>query len=78
MVRWAASVLVVNPVPDRKALQASTLPDAAAGDRSDAITYNTTTDALYYDPDGTGAKAAVQFATLTGLPALGAEDFWII
>jgi Ca2+-binding RTX toxin-like protein len=49
-----------------------------SGDTSDRIIYNTTTGAIYYDPDGTGANAAVQFAILTGLPALGADDFVLI
>ena len=39
---------------------------------------NTTTGALYYDADGTGAGAAVQFAQLNGTPILTVNDFLII
>lgn len=48
---------------------------AAAADADDRIIYDPTTGALYYDADGDGAGAAVQFATLgTGL-ALTNADF---
>jgi Ca2+-binding RTX toxin-like protein len=52
-----------------------------AGDASDRILYNTTTGALYYDRDGTGAAAApVVFAVLGSgsHPALTAADFVIV
>jgi Ca2+-binding RTX toxin-like protein len=48
-----------------------------AGDLSDRIIYNTTTGALYYDADGSGAGAAIQFATLTGAVQLSFGDFFI-
>jgi Ca2+-binding RTX toxin-like protein len=50
-----------------------------AADAGDRIIYNTTTGALYYDADGLGGAAAIQFATLTGSPdALSAADFSVI
>ena len=50
----------------------------AAGDADDRIIYDQTTGALYYDADGNGAGAAVQFASLSGAPALSASDFHVI
>src|SRR3990167_8432293 len=46
-----------------------------AMDANDHVVYNTTTGALSYDADGSGAGAAVQFATLVGIPTLSAADF---
>ena len=43
-------------------------------DASDRIVYNTTTGALYYDADGSGAAAAIQVTSLQGAPQLAAED----
>jgi len=51
---------------------------SAAADADDRIIYDSTTGALYYDADGNGAGAAVQFATLGGAPALTASDFIVI
>lgn len=48
-------------------------------DSSDRIVFNQQTGALYYDPDGTGGGAMIQFATLTSLAGtLSAADFVII
>ncbi|MGQ0590654.1 MAG: hypothetical protein ACT4N8_14205 [Sphingosinicella sp.] len=51
---------------------------AAAGDADDRIIYNPANGALFFDADGNGAGAAVQFATLSGAPALAASDFVVI
>ena len=51
---------------------------SAAADADDRIIYNNTTGALRFDSDGTGANAAIQFATLaTGL-ALNNNDFVVV
>ena len=42
------------------------------------LLYDTTTGNLYYDADGSGAKAAVQFAILTGMPTLAASELHIV
>jgi Ca2+-binding RTX toxin-like protein len=46
-----------------------------AQDADDYIVYNTTTGALFYDTNGSGAGAGVQFATLSGVPGITAADF---
>ena len=50
----------------------------AALDADDRILYDAATGKLYFDADGNGAGAAVQFATLLGNPALSASDFQVI
>lgn len=49
--------------------------NGTAGDANDYIVYNTSTGAVSYDADGSGAGAAVNFATLVGHPAITAADF---
>ena len=44
-------------------------------DANDYIVYNKATGGLFYDNDGSGAHAAIQFATLTTKPAIAANDF---
>lgn len=51
---------------------------ARAQDAADRILYNTITGVLSFDPDGTGAKAAIAFAVLKGAPILAADDFLLI
>ena len=47
-------------------------------DAGDRIVYNTTTGALYYDADGSGASVALQVAMLTDLPGLAATDIFVM
>jgi Ca2+-binding RTX toxin-like protein len=51
---------------------------AQAQDADDRIIYNSATGQLYFDADGNGAGAAVQFATLDTHPAIAASDFILI
>ncbi|MFI0843493.1 calcium-binding protein [Mesorhizobium sp. IMUNJ 23232] len=46
-----------------------------AVDANDYIVYETDTGKLFYDADGNGAGAAIQFALITGNPAITAADF---
>jgi Ca2+-binding RTX toxin-like protein len=52
----------------------------AATTAAEKIVYNTTTGALYYDADGSGAGVAIQFATLgtTTHPTITNADFFVI
>lgn len=45
---------------------------------SDRVTYNKKTGALFYHQDGNGAKAAVQFATVSKNLKANALDFFIM
>jgi Ca2+-binding RTX toxin-like protein len=51
---------------------------SAAADADDRIIYNSTTGQLFYDADGNGGGAAIQFATLQGAPTLTVSDFQMI
>jgi serralysin len=51
---------------------------ARAADASDRIIYTSSTGALYYDADGSGAGGMVQFATLSRNLALTASDFILV
>lgn len=50
---------------------------SAADDRLDRIIYNTATGAVFYDADGSGSKAAVEFAQLATKLSLSNSDFVI-
>ena len=50
----------------------------AAQDADDRIIYNQATGALFFDADGNGGGAAVQFATLSFAPIISASDFTVI
>jgi Ca2+-binding RTX toxin-like protein len=52
-------------------------PGGSAVDSSDRIIYNQSTGQLYYDADGSGAGAMVQFAYLSNHAALSAWNFWV-
>jgi Ca2+-binding RTX toxin-like protein len=49
-----------------------------AHDASDRIIYNKKTGALFYDSDGSGQAAAIQFATLTNKAAISEKDFYLV
>jgi Ca2+-binding RTX toxin-like protein len=51
---------------------------AAAQDAGDRIIYNDATGAVYYDSDGTGGAAQIQFATLSAGLALTNFDFFVV
>jgi Ca2+-binding RTX toxin-like protein len=51
---------------------------AAAGDASDRLIYNSATGSLFFDRDGTGAIAPVQFATLSPGLALTNADILVL
>ncbi|WP_291987231.1 calcium-binding protein [Candidatus Accumulibacter sp. ACC007] len=50
---------------------------AVAVDADDYVIYDDVTGALYYDADGNGVAAAVQFAALIGAPTLTHADFLV-
>lgn len=50
----------------------------SAQDADDRIIYDPNTGALWFDADGSGSGAMIQFATLLNHPALAASDFVVI
>jgi len=52
--------------------------NGAAIDANDYLLYNTSSGALFYDADGSGSVAAIQFATLDTKPILTATDFAVV
>jgi Ca2+-binding RTX toxin-like protein len=49
-----------------------------AEDSSDHLIFNSTNGKLFYDADGSGRGAAIEFVTLTGVSTLSHDDFFII
>ncbi|WP_442580620.1 beta strand repeat-containing protein [Mesorhizobium sp. ASY16-5R] len=49
-----------------------------AQDADDRIVYDTDSGALFYDADGVGGSAGIQFATLLGAPGIDASDFVVV
>ncbi|MBF9196618.1 cadherin domain-containing protein [Microvirga terrestris] len=49
-----------------------------AQDAEDRIVYDKKTGALYYDQDGTGAKAQIKIATITNKTKLYYHDFFVV
>ncbi len=73
--------LALGPVTATTALDPTMFVNGTAAlDANDRIIYNQSTGALFYDADGVGGTAAVQFAVLgtTTHPALVAGDFLIV
>ena len=63
------------------ALQASEFRanlSGAAEAAADRIIYNSATGQLYFDADGLGGMAAIEFARLHAIPTLDATDFFVI
>lgn len=50
----------------------------AAAEADDRIVYDGDSGVLYFGADGSGAGAAVQFATFAGGPALAASDTLVV
>jgi Ca2+-binding RTX toxin-like protein len=67
-------------VPSAKSILSSSAfwTGAKAHDSNDRIIYNKSTGALYYDADGTGSKAAIQFAKLDKGLAMTYKDFGLL
>lgn len=51
---------------------------AVALDSNDFLVYDTTDSSLYYDADGSGVGARIEFVSLTGIPTLTAADFVVV
>ena len=64
-------------LPDATWLVTSSAPTANTNAHGQFL-YNTSTGALSWDADGSGAGQAVQIATLTGAPALNLSHFELL
>ena len=77
-VNTASSSQIVSLSPTGILAASAFAIGTAAADASDRIIYNPTSGALLYDADGTGARAAVLFATLDPGLMLTNTDFHIV
>jgi len=67
---------LVGSAMSSSSFRSGTSPVAA--DADDHVLYNSQSGALFYDPDGNGTDVMLQFATLSGAPALVSSDIWVI
>ncbi|WP_173947410.1 cadherin domain-containing protein [Microvirga subterranea] len=76
---WLKKSGVFTKIAKKGALEAKAFyAGSKAHDASDRIVYNKKTGVLYYDEDGSGAKAAIAIAKLTNKPTLTKADFFVI
>ena len=76
-IRLSASVFTALSAGELDDDAFKDLGTGASLDASDRILYDSRTGALSYDADGSGAGAAVQFATLENRATLSADDFTV-
>lgn len=69
---------VFTGLPTGKLASSAFQVGTAANDASDRIIYNKATGAVFFDPDGSGAAAAQQFAQLTPGTAVTNADFSVV
>ena len=63
---------------DASSFHSGTGGTLAATSAQEHILYDTASGALYYDGDGNGSDVAVQFAVVSGNPAITADDFTVV
>jgi Ca2+-binding RTX toxin-like protein len=69
---------VFGRLKDGALTSATFVVGAKALDSDDYVIYEAKSGALFYDPDGSGATAAIQVATLGNRAQLTAADFYVI
>ena len=69
---------VYGRLKDGALTSATFVVGAKALDSDDYVIYEARSGALFYDPDGSGATAAIQVATLGNRAQLTAADFYVI
>ena len=80
LVRVSGAKLLAIRLLPRGALQAGQFFSGAGvtgGTGAGGVYYDTTTGSVYYDADGSGGLASTKFATLSGLPVLTSNDFFV-